>query len=51
VLVCGVFISRCALAAFVKSDFGLYGVVGGMTVITLSVLRRGRCAAELPLVN
>lgn len=27
---------RSGLAAFVKSDFGLYGVVGAMTVIALA---------------
>lgn len=31
-LVCGLFISRWVLAALGKTDFGLYGVVGGMTV-------------------
>ena len=31
-LVCGLFISRWVLAALGKADFGLYGVVGGMTV-------------------
>ena len=48
-LVCGLFISRWVLAAFVKSDFGLYGVVGGMMVIELLAgtmrLDRGRFAA------
>ncbi len=29
-LVCGLFISRWVLAALGKTDFGLYGVVGGM---------------------
>lgn len=29
-LVCGLFISRWVLAASGKTDFGLYGVVGGM---------------------
>ena len=29
---CGLFISRWVLAALGKTDFGLYGVVGGMTV-------------------
>ena len=32
-LVCGLFISRWVLAALGKTDFGLYGVVGGMGVI------------------
>lgn len=31
-LVCGLFISRWVLAALGKTDFGLYGVVGGMSV-------------------
>ena len=31
-LVCGLFISRWVLAALGKTDFGLYGLVGGMTV-------------------
>lgn len=31
-LVCGLFISRWVLAALGKTDFGLYGVVGGMAV-------------------
>ena len=31
-LVCGLFISRWVLSALGKTDFGLYGVVGGMTV-------------------
>lgn len=31
-LICGLFISRWVLAALGKTDFGLYGVVGGMTV-------------------
>ena len=34
-LVCGLFISRWGLAALGKSEFGLCGVVGGMTVIAL----------------
>ena len=29
-LVCGLFISRWVLAALGKTDFGLYGVVGGL---------------------
>ena len=42
-LVCGVFISRWVLAAAGKSECGLYGVVGGMTVLALLVyvMRRG----------
>ena len=48
-LVCGVFISRCALAALVKSEFGLYSVIGVMTVIVMlaytMMLVRGRIAA------
>ena len=31
----GLFCGRCVLAAVAKSEFGVYGVVGGMTVITL----------------
>ena len=31
----GLFISRWVLAAVGKMDFGLYGVVGGMTVMAL----------------
>ena len=38
-LVCGLFISRWVLAAAEKSEFGLYGVVGGMTVIALVILQ------------
>lgn len=34
-LVCGVFISWWFLAEAGKSEFGLYRVVGGMTVIVL----------------
>ena len=45
---CGLFIGRWVLTAG-KSEFGLYGVVGGMTVIELlaSTTRsvRGRIAA------
>ena len=48
-LVCGVFVSRCLLAAVAKSDFGLCGMVGGMTVIALFAYTmrsvRGRIAA------
>ena len=42
-LVCGLFISRWALVAAGKCEFGLYGVVGGMMVIGLLVyvMRRG----------
>ena len=32
-LVCGLFISRWVLAALGKTDFGLYGVAGGMMAI------------------
>ena len=35
VLVCGLFISRWVVAALGNTDFGLYGVVGGMMVIAL----------------
>ena len=34
-LVCGLFISRWVLAALGKADFGVYGLVGGMTVIVM----------------
>ena len=34
-LVCGLFISRWVLSAVGKTDFGLYGVVGGMTVMAV----------------
>ena len=47
-LVCGLFISRWVLAALGKTDFGLYGVVGGMMMaVLLSEMRmvRGRIAA------
>ena len=47
-LVCGLFISRWVLATLGKTDFGLYGVVGGMMVIALLAftmrLVRGRNA-------
>ena len=36
-LVCGLFISRWVLAALGKTDFGLYGVVGGMGVIACNM--------------
>ena len=46
---CGLFISRWVLAALGKTDFGLYGVVGGMMVIELLAgkmrLDRGGIAA------
>ena len=44
-LVCGLFISRWVVAVLVKSEFGLYGGVGGMMVIELlagSHIPRGR---------
>ncbi len=48
-LVCGLFISRWVLTAVGKSEFGLIGVVGGMTVIALLAYTmrsiRGRIAA------
>ena len=48
-LVIGLSISRWALAAVGKSEFGLYGVVGGMAVIELLACAmrsvRGRIAA------
>ena len=34
-LVCGLFIGRWGVAALGKTEFGLYGVGGGMMVITL----------------
>ena len=34
--VCGIFISWCVLAAVGKSEFGLFGMFGGMTVIALA---------------
>ena len=34
-LVCGLYISRWVLAALGRTDFGLYGVVGGMMVMAL----------------
>ena len=42
-LVCGLFVSRWVLATVGKSEFGLYGVVGGMTVIVMlaDTMRRG----------
>ena len=47
---CGLFISRWVLAVG-KSEFGLYGMVGGMTVIALvaCTMRQVCCetAAEL----
>ena len=49
-LVCGWFVSRRVLAVG-KSEFGLYGMVGGMTVIALvaCTMRQVCCetAAEL----
>ena len=43
-LVCGLFISRWVLAALGKTDFGLYGVAGGMMAIEVLAgkMRRGR---------
>ncbi len=48
VLVCGLFISRWVLAALGKTDFGLYGVVGGMMVIALLAFVMRFVRAELP---
>ena len=50
-LVCGLFVSRWVLAALGKSEPGLYGVVGGITVIvmlayTMRLLRGGIAAVE-----
>ena len=49
-LVCGLFISRGGLAALGKTDFGLYGVVGGMMMAALLAemrMVRGTSAAVL----
>jgi len=43
-LVCGLFISRWVLAALGKTDFGLYGVVGGMTASSSTSLPHTGCA-------
>ena len=45
----GLIIRRWVLAALGKSEFGLYGVVGGITVIALlaCIMRQGY--EELPL--
>ena len=49
-LVCGLFVSRWVLAAAGKSEFGLYGVVGGMTVIVLlAFAMRQSCGCETAL--
>ena len=42
-LVCGLFISRWVLAALGKTDFGLYGVAGGMMAIEVlaGTMRQG----------
>ena len=50
-LVCGLFISRWVLAALGKTDFGLYGGGGGMTVMgvwayTMRLVRGGVAAVE-----
>ena len=45
-LVCGLFISRWVLAALGKTDFGLYGVVGGMTVIVMMVGAWWKCCGD-----
>ena len=50
-LVCGLFISRWVLAALVKTDFGLYGVVGGMAVIELLACTMRPTATGLPQRN
>ena len=48
-LVCGTLISQWVLMAVGKREFGLYGVIGGMTVIELFAYTmrsvRGRIAA------
>ena len=51
-LVCGLVISRWVLAAVGKSEFGLLGVIGGMTVIALlayavRLVRVGIVAVEM----
>ena len=49
-LVCGLFISRWVLAELGKTDFGLYGVVGGMMMAALLAemrMVRGRIAAAM----
>ena len=45
-LVCGLFISRWVLAAVGKSEFGMYGVVGGMAVIVMLVGARWKCCGD-----
>ena len=47
-LVCGLFISRWVLAALGTSEFGLYGVVGGMTVIVMLVGAWWKCCGDAP---
>lgn len=34
-MVCGLFASRWVLMALGQSDFGIYGLIGGMTMIAL----------------
>lgn len=50
-LVCGLFISRWVVAALVKSEFGLYGVIGGMMVVVVLAypmrLARGEIVAGM----
>ena len=40
-LVCGLFTSRWALAALGKTDFDLYGVVGGMMILSAKAWASG----------
>ena len=47
-LVCGLFISRWVLAALGKTDFGLYGVVGGMMGIELLAGTMRRLVVRVP---
>ena len=47
-LVCGVFIGRWVLAALGTSEFGLYGVVGGMAVVELLAGSRWKCCGDAP---
>ena len=49
-LVCGLFINRWVLAVG-KSEFGLYGVVGGMTVLALLVYVMSRGCGGIAAVG
>ena len=50
-LVCWLFISQWVLAAVSKTDFGLYGVVGGMMGIELLAYTMRPTATGLPQRN